>query len=44
MYWNDVMNNATCNVNVLNHMYIMCNYTDVVWIGQPDVNEQLASR
>ena len=21
--------------------YIMCNYADVVWIGQPDVNEQL---
>ena len=28
-------------------MYIhtnMCNYTDVVWIGQPDDNEQLVSR
>ena len=22
----------------------MCNYTDAVWIGQPDVNEQLVSR
>ena len=21
----------------------MCNYTDVVWIGQPDINEQLVS-
>ena len=24
--------------------YIMRNYTDVVWIGQPGVNEQLVSR
>ena len=26
------------------HVDIMCNCTDVVWIGQPDVNERLVSR